>query len=348
MAAMDQLVKLMQLQKMMDDSDYRRKKYAYDMGQDEITNKYNSEMLDLTRALREQQTNKAKADLARTKGLDEFRSNNAAYLSGLIADNAPVVTGPDGKPMQVPDARQEFMTDYGQLLSEETGVIPKDALKTGQDLYDNTYGAAASESSKNYGGVRQYVGRNDKGEGIIWNPQEGKFEIQQIPTTGVIKPKTDKDLPDAEIDFLEKAGTLNNQIDFIDKQMAAGDEWKSWVGPYDARVGRIQDVSGVGANKDRAVFQSTIQDIQNMMIYMRSGKQINESEYERIVKAMPDVNDSEKVFPAKWARFKQVMKDVMDSREKRLKDQPGYGNSLGTSNPSTLSNLSTEDLLNQL
>jgi len=129
--------------------------------------------------------------------------------------------------------------------------------------------------------------------------------------------------------------TLATQIDKVRKSVKP-----EYVGPVQGRTGELaQTVDlpsiGLGANKERSDFLSNVNSIRNQLIYLRSGKQINESEYERLIKELPDETRSYVDFQAKLDNFQNVFNEIAQNRRKAFeeggyRDIPNYTPPQGT------------------
>lgn len=107
------------------------------------------------------------------------------------------------------------------------------------------------------------------------------------------------------------------------------------VGPVASRIGKASQYIEGTASPEASTFYSSLADIKNMIIYLRSGKQINEQEYERLTNALPDEGTSPTAFEERFKNFKQMYSEIINSRRKRL-IQGGY---MGTENNAGFNNL---------
>jgi hypothetical protein len=87
-----------------------------------------------------------------------------------------------------------------------------------------------------------------------------------------------------------------------------------------AVMGRVGETKGkfVDLPVNQTTFYADVNDIKDQLLRARSGAQINEQEYARLVKFLPDANSPAGNFEAKLARFKQELNDMRTSREKEL------------------------------
>lgn len=119
--------------------------------------------------------------------------------------------------------------------------------------------------------------------------------------------------------------TLAKQIDLVKQTFKP-----EFVGAVQGRTGKLAqaiDVPeiGLGASKDRADFLANVNSIRNQLIYLRSGKQINESEYARLLAELPNENSSDTDFRAKLDNFQNVFNEIAQNRQKAFAEA-GYRN----------------------
>lgn len=96
-----------------------------------------------------------------------------------------------------------------------------------------------------------------------------------------------------------------------------------FVGLLDAKTGKLAQATGVGATRKKADFYSNLESIRNQLVYLRSGKQINQEEYKRLRAELPDENASNTDFESKLDNFENVFEEIIDSRRKQF-EAAGY------------------------
>lgn len=111
---------------------------------------------------------------------------------------------------------------------------------------------------------------------------------------------------------------IQKESDLATLQMAR-DKVKSsyddnYVGPFAAKTGKAKQFFDVSATPQAATFYSNVSDLRNQLVYLRSGKQINEEEYKRLLSAVPNENMSPKDFKARMANFDQLLETIKTSR----------------------------------
>lgn len=96
----------------------------------------------------------------------------------------------------------------------------------------------------------------------------------------------------------------------------------SYVGFVEGRWGSVKE-NTIGVDNEQALFYSSLEDIKNSLIYLKSGKQINESEYKRLLAQLPDRKLPDNVFESRMKDFDRVLNEIERSRQSNM---GGYGN----------------------
>lgn len=106
-----------------------------------------------------------------------------------------------------------------------------------------------------------------------------------------------------------------------------------FVGPVASKFGKgKQYIEGL-ATPEAADFYGNVADARNQIIYLRSGKQINEEEYRRLLATLPNENLSPTDFKTKLDNFDRLIGEITSSR-KRILPSTGYRVPLGKDIPS--------------
>lgn len=131
----------------------------------------------------------------------------------------------------------------------------------------------------------------------------------------------------------EKIGDLNALLTDIGQvkrlyKYGTDNEEKAWVGPVAGRVGTLKEKYTGGAQDEQVKFYSFVRDMKDALLRARSGAQINEQEYQRLVKFLPDEYLPDKSFKARLERFEEQVNIVLESKKAALK-AGGYGNMNG-------------------
>jgi len=102
-------------------------------------------------------------------------------------------------------------------------------------------------------------------------------------------------------------------------------EHKDWVGPVSGRYGSIQERFLGSATPDQSKFYAYVRDNQDALLRARSGAQINEQEYNRLVNFLPDPNLPAPTFKARLERFEDETRIILSKKRSALAEG-GYGN----------------------
>jgi hypothetical protein len=136
--------------------------------------------------------------------------------------------------------------------------------------------------------------------------------------TGVGKP-----VPPGEVTKIGDLNTLARNISEAEKLYNP-----EWVGPVMGRVGGVREKYTGGASEEQVKFYAYVRDMKDALLRARSGAQINEQEYARLVKFLPDENSPAKTFEARLARFKEAVGIILEEKKRSL-SEGGYGKSVG-------------------
>ena len=154
-------------------------------------------------------------------------------------------------------------------------------------------------------------------------PTAEGFIPGNIRTGGLGKPSgIGKPMTNEMVTAGQQIGTLQETLDRVKNIYN-----KNYVGPIAGRLSNIAE-NTVGLKPEQAGFYSDLAQIQNSLIYLMSGKQINEQEYKRLQRQLPDRNLPPSVFESRMTNFEKTLKSIMGEREKRL---GGYGGSTNQS-----------------
>lgn len=155
----------------------------------------------------------------------------------------------------------------------------------------------------------QFAGQDAEGKPRIFDTRTGKFSTAD---EGIVHPR-EKTLPADTSSQLADFDTLSDQLALV-KQFYKPD----YVGIIQGRLGEVEQATGIGASKEQAIFRSNINSVRNQLLYLRSGKQINEAEYKRLVAELPDEKKSSVDFEAKLVNFEHVFDRLKTNRRNAL------------------------------
>lgn len=90
------------------------------------------------------------------------------------------------------------------------------------------------------------------------------------------------------------------------------------VGPASARIGRGKQYIEGMAIPEAADFYASVGDLRNQIIYLRSGKQINEAEYKRLMDTLPNEYLAPTDFEQKMKYVEGMLNSILESRQRTL------------------------------
>lgn len=153
-------------------------------------------------------------------------------------------------------------------------------------------------------------------------------QIQKISTPGGehLNP-LDKTLPAEQV---EKTAGFDSMTDLINRirgdvtndKGELSDEGKNMIGLLDAPKGKSEAYTPA-ADPAKTAFYQKVQDLKNQIIYLRSGKQINEEEYKRLRASLPSEYRDDSIFLSDLANFEKTFQDVAAKRKTAFKEA-GY------------------------
>jgi hypothetical protein len=202
-------------------------------------------------------------------------------------------------------------------INEFEQLFPNMQGKRGTAEYNNKF----LSFTKQYGEAKTpsanvYIGQTPEG-GVVVGNTRGPAQVKTIPGPGsTILPKTAPALPTSEVDSLQQIQTMREAVKKVSETFN-----KSYVGPVAGRAADVQEktIGGYGQTSKQATFYSALQQANNSLVYLLSGKQINETEYERLKKQLPDRTNSPVVFNARWREFSRTLDSILSNKEKQLK-----------------------------
>lgn len=146
--------------------------------------------------------------------------------------------------------------------------------------------------------------------------------------TGLGKP-----LPPEMITTEQQIGTLKETLNRVKKSYDPG-----YVGFIAGRVGKLGEKT-VGVGEKASSFYSDLAQLRNTLVYLMSGKQINEQEYKRLTEQMPVETMPVSTFNARMKNFEATLDSIIKERQKGM---GGYGKQ-PQSTPNIPSTLTAED-----
>lgn len=153
-------------------------------------------------------------------------------------------------------------------------------------------------------------------EGII--PGNIRTGRMGAPSSGQSGQLYGKPLP---ADAMAKIGELST---LIDQTQIIKDSFKpDYVGPVGGRYGSIKEKL-VDLPENQVTFYAAVRNAKDALLRARSGAQINEQEYKRLVAFLPDENLPSGNFKARLAGFETLLKSTINNKLNVL-NSSGYG-----------------------
>ena len=129
--------------------------------------------------------------------------------------------------------------------------------------------------------------------------------------TGLGKP-----LPSEMITTEQQIGTLKETLGRVKKNYDP-----AYVGFVAGRLGKFGEKT-IGVGEKASSFYSDVAQLRNTLIYLMSGKQINEQEYKRLTEQMPVETMPVSTFNARMKNFEATLDSIIKERQKGM---GGYG-----------------------
>lgn len=214
-------------------------------------------------------------------------------------------------------------------IANEIGFIPKESaesiLKSKlASQSDEAKLARAQLHGQSPDKIKQLFQVGDKVMGVTYG---GNVQPINVPGDQTLNP-LNKTLPAEQV---EKTGTFAAMKDLIGRIRAditdpktgtLSEKGKSYLGPLDALSQTVKAFTPA-ADPVAANFHQKLQDLKNQIIYLRSGKQINEEEYKRLRASLPSEYRDDSIFLDNLANFEKTFQDVAAKRQEAFQ-QAGY------------------------
>jgi hypothetical protein len=151
-------------------------------------------------------------------------------------------------------------------------------------------------------------------EGIV--PMPGR---SLPPGTQLGKPTNyGKPIPSDQLTQGQQINTLTETLSKVESSYKP-----EYVGPITGRMAGVYEKT-IGVPKEQAAFNSNLAQTKNSLVYLLSGKQINEQEYNRLLEQLPSKELPPAVFESRMVEFKRTLKSIIQNRQTQLQ-QGGYG-----------------------
>jgi hypothetical protein len=228
------------------------------------------------------------------------------------------------------DDRGVFDTFAGKFLPE-TGKVVKRRLvgfsSDGKGIFEDQNGNVAVESIPDVSGPikpkvepnkresgNMVVGSDAEGNPLVMNTR-GDPNIRAVTVAGggPVFPKA-KNLSDEAAKNFAGFAIIREPLADVEKYYDP-----KFVGMVDSRVGAAEQATGIGASENQGKFRASLNSVQNQLVYLRSGAQINENEFQRLKSELPVLETSETDFMARLANFKKQLDAIERERTEMMK-----------------------------
>lgn len=207
-------------------------------------------------------------------------------------------------------------------IANEIGYLPKESAESILKLNlqgesDEAKLARARERAEAPDKIKQLFQLPDgRTVGVTYG---GQVQPINVPGDTRLNPMT-KTLPAEQV---EKTAGFESMADLLQRIRAdvtdpktgtLSEEGKGLLGPLDVPTNKVSAFTPK-ADPVATQFYQKVQDLKNQIIYLRSGKQINEEEYKRLRASLPSEYRDESVFLSDLANFEKTFKDVAAKRQ---------------------------------
>jgi hypothetical protein len=163
----------------------------------------------------------------------------------------------------------------------------------------------------------KYFYYGDAATGPVQLPTQGPQARSVTVPEGTVR----KAAPEVPSTAIEKGVSLNTLIRDVDSLESLYDP--AYVGAVDSKLGWLKEKTDIGASPEESTFRSLSNSIANTLMQLRSGAQINEHEFKRLMAEVPDISMGETSFTARLDRFKKQLSKIQADR-KRQYEAAGY------------------------
>lgn len=199
----------------------------------------------------------------------------------------------ESKTFKVGDTRQVQKGD--QNITEEYSATGWKKIGEGPKFNPNAVNVTAQQT--------QFVDPAS-GNPLVFDKKTSTYRVADVQGTGIaprpVNPSSTEREKTASLEVID------NQLGRIEKAYSS-----KYVGIVSGPIGAVTQLS----NPKEAAFRQLILDVKDSLLRARSGAQINEQEYARLAKLVPDFGDSEAQFKGKMESFKTSIKNIISERK---------------------------------
>jgi hypothetical protein len=133
-----------------------------------------------------------------------------------------------------------------------------------------------------------------------------------------------KPAPSGERESLNKLYEFDSELQRIETLFDP-----AFIGRLEGNWGTFKEFTGLGATEKESQFRQVVKNIGDTLLRLRSGAQINEQEYKRLLKLVPTIDLPDTVFSARLKSLRTAIRSSIGIRRKTL-EQSGFKAPEGT------------------
>ncbi len=203
---------------------------------------------------------------------------------------------------------QQFTEDTINTMDTQGNVVGQQTLKRpikGKTILAKPGAAGGAVDAKKTFQLKGFRGTTP----INYDTRTGKL-IEGDPLETPLAPIIAPSIPSTEVSKVGELSNLKEKLGVLRQNFDP-----SFVGMMDAPMQAIKQKTGFGASEKGAYFKQATQDLKDSLLRARSGAQINEQEYQRLLPLVPNETMSETDFQAKTNRFEEVLSSMMATKQ---------------------------------
>ena len=224
-----------------------------------------------------------------------------------------------GSAIQGQKRQERFSTGFGDFVKANASKYAdaQDPLSAMYNDYQNQqveqFGRKEEIKSKfraqkDGKSIGSYV-REDNKKVVLWRNPDGT--IGEIESVGNVKPSQESAMSQKEDVKISTLKELSKDIRNSAKPEYLGGFISGAAGQgFGGVLGGVREATGL-ISDDEAVFRANVNSLKNQLLYLRSGAQINEQEFKRLEKELPDPTLPENVFRSRLDAFDKQLDEII-------------------------------------
>ena len=229
--------------------------------------------------------------IAQKSGTPKQAKPSGEFGNFLVANSSKYANDPNG----LETAWQDFQNE---------------SMKRTEKKYEIQAKYRANRDGKSIGSYTAESGKKM----TIWRNPDGS--IVEIASQENVRPNQEGQALQKETNSLNALKDLSGRIEQSAKPEYLGGVVSGLSGNGMGGVlGSAREATGF-IDDNEVAFRSDVASLKDQLLRARSGAQINEAEYQRLQKELPDVTQPKNVFDARMMAFKQRLQDVIKAKAK--------------------------------